>query len=323
MKIMADKKENRNEKGIDDENKTPKTDRRDIAKRWNPLSWFREMERHMMDEFNNAGFGSWLGKEGDFRADSDEIEGKENFTKHPQGKSSGWSYHYQTGMEGPEIRTWGDVKPEDVEKYLADVKQAKPSLGPAKKAGKKEKEDKEPETADGPEVEFEGENEGEWNPFEMFSDIFKGFSEPFFKNMGKYFGGQSEPQLGAVDASQMEPTAETPATPETEEVTKSATEVTPEAETKEVTQSKGGKPVVEPFADVLYDKEGNLVGTLEIPGATEDSLKIAVDGHTIQVEAEGPLRSYRKELQASFKPDPKKVTCHLANGICELRAEKV
>jgi HSP20 family molecular chaperone IbpA len=65
------------------------------------------------------------------------------------------------------------------------------------------------------------------------------------------------------------------------------------------------------------------VGTLEIPGATEDTVKIAVDGQTIRVEAEGPLRKYRKELQASFKPDPKKVTCHLANGICELKAEKV
>jgi len=309
---MADKKENKNSKGIDDENKTPKTNRRDLAPRWNPLSWFREMERRMMDEFNNVGFGSWLGRAGDFGPDSDEIEGKENFTKGSQGKSSGWEYHYQTGMDAPEIRTWGDVKPEDVEKYLADIKQKAPSLGPAKKAGKKAKEAKDPETSEGPEVE----SDGDWNPFDMFSDIFKGFSEPFFKNMGKFFGGQSEPQLGAVDAANLEPTAETPAAPEPEEVTKAASEVAPQV-------TKEGKPIIEPFGEVLYDKEGNLIGTLEIPGAKEDTLKISVDGQTIRVEAEGPLRSYRKELQASFKPDPKKVTCHISNGICELRAEKV
>jgi len=30
-----------------------------------------------MDEFRNVGFGGWLGREGDFGLDSDEIEGKE------------------------------------------------------------------------------------------------------------------------------------------------------------------------------------------------------------------------------------------------------
>jgi len=312
---MADKKVNDEKKANDDENKTPKTDRRDIAKRYNPFAWFREMERRMMDEFNNIGFGSWLGREDDFTPERDEIDTKKTFTKRPEGKSSGWSYHYQTGMDAPEIRTWGGVKPEDVEKALADMKQAQPSLGPVRKAGKKEQEGKEPEVAEGPGVELDG----DWNPFDMFSDIFRGFSEPFFKNMGKFLNNQSEPQLGAVDASQMEPTAETPAVPEPEAVTKAASEAAPQVEPT----AKGGKSVVEPFAEVLYDKDGNLVGTLEIPGATEDTLKITVDGQTIRVEAEGPLRSYRKELQASFKPDPKKVTCHLSNGICELRAEKV
>jgi len=320
---MANKKENKDGKGIDDENKTPKTNRRDIAPRWNPLSWFREMERRMMDEFNNVGFGSWLGKEGDLGAESDEIEGKETFTKRPDGKNSGWSYHYQTGMDAPEIRTWGDVKPEDVEKYLADAKQAKPSLGPAEKAGKKEKDAKESETTEGPEVEFDREEAGEWNPFDMFSDIFRGFSEPFFTNMGKFLKSQTEPQLGAVDASKMEPTGESPAIPESEEMNKAASEAASKPVPQVEPTAKGGKSVIEPFAETLYDKEGNLVGTLEIPGATEDTVKITVDGQTIRVEAEGPLRSYRKELQANFKPDPKKVTCHLANGICELRAEKV
>ncbi len=316
---MADKKKNENSKVNDDENKTPKVDRRDIAKRYNPFAWFREMERRMMDEFNNVGFGSWLGREDDFTPERDEIDTKKTFTKRPEGNSSGWSYHYQTGMEGPEIRTWGDVKPEDVEKYLAESQKRIPSLGPVKGAGKTDKESKEPETSEGPDVEIKDEENDEWNPFDMFSDIFKGFSEPFFKNMGKFLGNQSEPQLGAVDASKMEPTAETPATPEPEEVTKAASEVTPLAEPT----SKEGKTVIEPFGEVLYDKDGNLVGTLEIPGATEETVKIVVDGQTIRVEAEGPLRKYRKEFQANFKPDPKKVTCHLSNGICELRAEKV
>ncbi len=315
---MADKKETKNEKGIDDENKTPKTGKRDIAPKYNPFAWFREMERRMMDEFRNVGFGGWLGREGDFGLDSDEIEGKETFTKSPNGKSSGWSYHYQTGMDAPEIRTWGDVKPEDVEKYLADAKQAKPTLGPAKQDEKAGKATEEPEGQEGPET-------GEWDPFDMFTDIFEGFSKPFFKNMGKFFGGQSEPQIGAVDAAHMEPTTDTPVTPTTpehEEVTEAASESTTQPTTQEAPAASGGKQVVEPFADVIYDKEGNLVGTLEIPGATEDTVKIAVDGQTIRVEAEGPLRKYRKELKASFKPDPKKVTCHLANGICELKAEK-
>ncbi len=316
MELMADKKVKDEKKANDDENKMPKTDRRDLAARWNPFAWFREMERHMMDEFRNVGFGSFLGREGDFEPERDEIDDKKTFTKRPEGKSAGWSYHYETGMNAPEVRTWGGVKPEDVEKYLAESKKGTPSLGPVKKEGDEVKESKETEVPEGPE-------EGEWNPLDMFSDIFEGFSKPFIKNMGKFFGGQSEPQLGAVDASQMEPTAETPAAPEPEEVTKAASEVSPQVETAQETVSKGGKPVVEPFADILYDKEGNLIGTLEIPGATEDTLKIAVDGQTIRVEAEGPLRSYRKELQASFKPDPKKVTCHLSNGICELRAEKV
>jgi len=314
---MADKKETKNGKGIDDEKKTPRTDRRDIARRWDPFTWMREMERHMMDEFRNVGFGSFLGREDEFEPERDEIPDKKSFTKRPEGKGSGWSYHYQTGMDAPEIRTWGDVKPEDVEKYLADMKHATPSLNPAKQPEKKEKDAREADATEGLEVE----HEGEWNPFDMFTDIFRGFSEPFFKNMGKLLGPQGDQQGGAVDAEHLEPTAETPAAPEPEAVTKAASEAEKEPATDEPT-TKGGKPVVEPFAEVLYDKEGNLVGTLEIPGATEDTVKITVDGQTIRVEAEGPLRSYRKELQASFKPDPKKVTCHMANGICELRAEK-
>src|SRR4030042_1818689 len=195
---MADKKEKKESKGTDDEKKTPKTDRRDIARGWKPFAWMHEMERRMMSEFRNVGFGSWLGNEGDFGPERDEIESDKTFAKQPQGKSSGWSYHYQTGMETPEIRTWGDVKPEDVEKYLETQGTHVPTLGPAKKATKagKQEQGKEKATEEAGETEESGDwGFGDWDPFEMFWALFEGFSRPFFKNMGRFFG-QGEPQLG-------------------------------------------------------------------------------------------------------------------------------
>jgi len=314
---MSDNKKHENAKdGKDgkDEIKGPSPDRRDLSQRWNPLGWFSEMERRLAEEFQKAGFGRWLGSKGDLGAEGDDLEGKSSFTKGEHGKSSGWSYNFQTGMDAPEIRTWGDVKPEDVEGFLGKSGWGTPSLGPGTgKAGESG------EGTGGPAVDGEtdaGEAGPEgWDPFRMFSDIFEGFSRPFFQNMGKMLGGA--PQLGQVDAAKMAPTVETPATP--------GAETAPQEPTSAVAPTTGtnaGKSTTEPFADVITDKDGNLVATLEVPGATEASLKVTVEGQTIRVEAEGPLRQYRKEITAPFPVDPKKVESHVCNGIAEVKAVK-
>jgi HSP20 family molecular chaperone IbpA len=145
----------------------------------------------------------------------------------------------------------------------------------------------------------------------MFRDMFEGFSKPFFKNMRQAIGGAQGSDPVELDASSIEPTVETPAVPESEAVTQAASGAKAE-----------GKPIVEPFTDVFYDAEGNLVGTLEVPGATDETLHVEVHGKKIRVEAEGLLRKYAKVIDAEFEPDPAKVTGQITNGICELRVTR-
>ncbi|HMF31259.1 MAG TPA: hypothetical protein VKK79_07590 [Candidatus Lokiarchaeia archaeon] len=307
---MKDNKKNanRDNKGHDDDDKVSK-DRSDIAERWNPFTWMKDLEQHFEDEFKHFGFGRWMGGDGEDDMDAGHVAKDEPFTKQPADKSSGWSYHFQTGMEGPEIRTWGDTKPEDIEKFLAD-QGGFPALGPS--AGSEDGDAEGGETAPADDAEGQG-----WNPFNMFRDIFEGFSRPFFKNMQQALGSRDSAEPIEFDASDIEPTVETPPVPEPEEVTQAASDVVPQQ-----APGKEGKPIVEPFTDVFYDADGNLVGTLETPGATEDTIRIALQGRVIRIEAEGPLRKYAKEIEVDFKPDPAKVTCQITNGICELRAAK-
>jgi len=301
---MKDNKKNakRDAKGHDDVD-NGSADRHDIAERWNPFTWVRDLERHFEDEFRHFGFGRWMGGDAE-GGDEGEFEAKDApYTKQPRGQSSGWEYHFETGMDGPEIRTWGDVKPEDIEKFLADQHRF-PALGSGVSG--------EGGDVEGGDVTPADDAEGQgWNPFNMFRDIFEGFSRPFFKNMRQAIGGSEAAEPVEVDAASIEPTVETPPVPEPDAVTQAAGDAEVE-----------GKPTVEPFTDVFYDADGSLVGTLEVPGATDDSLHVEVHGKKIRVEAEGPLRKYRKEIEAAFAPDPATVTGQITNGICELRATR-
>jgi len=287
---MKDNDDKMSDKGHDEDDDTNARGRRDIAPRWNPFAWLRDMERSFEQEFRHFGFGRWT---------PDEMpQDASPFTKGPEGKSSGWSYHFQTGMDSPEIRTWGDVKPEDVERILSEG--GAPALGPGQEKG----EDQGPEGTEG--------TGNAWNPFDLFRDVFEGFSRPFFANMRQALGGAAPAE---VDAADIQPTGEVVPLPTVEEP---AAEASPQPKA----DRPAGKVTVEPFTDVFYDKDGSLVGTLEIPGATEESLKISVHDKTIHVEAEGPLRKYAKDIEVFFEPNPQKVSCRICNGICELRAEK-
>jgi len=87
--------------------------------------------------------------------------------------------------------------------------------------------------------------------------------------------------------------------------------------------TKEGPEIVdvrEPMIDV-FDEEGEIVVAAELPGVTEDALKIDVRGDVLALSATGQRR-FAKEILLPSAVDPASMRRSFKNGLLELRMKK-
>jgi HSP20 family protein len=78
--------------------------------------------------------------------------------------------------------------------------------------------------------------------------------------------------------------------------------------------------VREPFVDVLVDdKEKVLKLVAEMPGVEKKDIKIVVEGHTVNLDAEHGEKKYSTKVPIRQKVDEDSIKATYANGILEVR----
>jgi len=78
--------------------------------------------------------------------------------------------------------------------------------------------------------------------------------------------------------------------------------------------------VREPFVDVLVDdKEKVLKLVAEMPGVEKKDIKIVVEGHTVNLDAEHGEKKYSAKVPIRQKVEENSVKATYANGILEVR----
>ena len=76
----------------------------------------------------------------------------------------------------------------------------------------------------------------------------------------------------------------------------------------------------EPFVDVLVDdKEKVLKLVAEMPGVEKKDIKIIVEGHTVNLDAEHGEKKYHAKVPIKQKVEEDSVKATYANGILEVR----
>jgi HSP20 family protein len=79
--------------------------------------------------------------------------------------------------------------------------------------------------------------------------------------------------------------------------------------------------VREPLADI-FDEPGHISVVVELPGVTNDEIKIEVEGDILTLEAAGRDRRYSKELLLPAQVDAASLHRSFQNAILEIRLEK-
>ncbi|TLX79074.1 MAG: Hsp20/alpha crystallin family protein [Thaumarchaeota archaeon] len=78
--------------------------------------------------------------------------------------------------------------------------------------------------------------------------------------------------------------------------------------------------VREPFVDVLVDeKEKVLKLVAEMPGVEKKDIKIVVEGHTVNLDAEHGEKKYHAKVPIRQKVEENSVKATYANGVLEVR----
>lgn len=91
------------------------------------------------------------------------------------------------------------------------------------------------------------------------------------------------------------------------------------------TDEESGRVVVretrEPMVD-LFDEQDHVLVVAEVPGITDEDVRVELHGDVLTLNAERGDKKYGKELvlPSSFPPDAMRVTCR--NGVLEVRLEK-
>ena len=102
----------------------------------------------------------------------------------------------------------------------------------------------------------------------------------------------------------------------------------------------GGKVKVEPFGNIrktekgpvveevreplvdVFDEEKEFKVIAELPGVTEDEIKVGISGDILTISAEGKRRKYHKETLLTAKTKPETMTKSFKNGILEITFAK-
>ena len=76
----------------------------------------------------------------------------------------------------------------------------------------------------------------------------------------------------------------------------------------------------EPLIDVIVDdKEKTLKIVAEMPGVEKKDIKIVVEGHTVNLDAEHEDKKYHTKVPIKHKVEEDSVKANYANGILEVR----
>ena len=102
----------------------------------------------------------------------------------------------------------------------------------------------------------------------------------------------------------------------------------------------GGKPVIESFGNIketakgpvveevrepivdIFDEEGRILVIVELPGVSENQIKVEVAGDILNLTASDSDRKYAKEILLPSKVKADSVKTSYKNGILEITLEK-
>ena len=101
-----------------------------------------------------------------------------------------------------------------------------------------------------------------------------------------------------------------------------------------------GKPVIESFGNIretakgpvveevrepivdIFDEEDHILVIAELPGVSEDKIKVEAVGDILNLTASDTDRKYAKEILLPSKVNPQSVKSTYQNGVLEIRLEK-
>ena len=105
-------------------------------------------------------------------------------------------------------------------------------------------------------------------------------------------------------------------------------------------KTMAGKPVIESFGNIretakgpvveevrepivdVFDEEDHILVIAELPGVSEDKIKIELTGDILNVTASDTDKKYAKEILLPGKVNPASLKTIYKNGILEIRLEK-
>lgn len=91
-----------------------------------------------------------------------------------------------------------------------------------------------------------------------------------------------------------------------------------------VREGPGGpnvEPVCEPMVDV-FDEKDHILVVAELPGVTEDKIKIEVNGDILKITAAGARRKYAKEILLPARVKANSIKSTYKNGVLEVTLQK-
>jgi len=97
-----------------------------------------------------------------------------------------------------------------------------------------------------------------------------------------------------------------------------------------------GKPVIETFGNIkgpvveevrepmvdVFDEENRILVIAELPGVSQEEIKVDIEGDILKLTASNKNRRYAKEVLLPAKVNAKSVKTSYKNGILEITLEK-
>ncbi len=79
----------------------------------------------------------------------------------------------------------------------------------------------------------------------------------------------------------------------------------------------GGDEVREPVTEIIEADDGAKL-VVELPGVSQDSIKMGVSGDILKLDAEGKRGKFTTVQVISFEPDPERISVTFSQGVLEL-----
>jgi molecular chaperone GrpE len=83
----------------------------------------------------------------------------------------------------------------------------------------------------------------------------------------------------------------------------------------------GGEEIRDPVTEVIEEKDGARL-VVELPGASQDSIKMGVSGDILKLDAEGKRGKFSTVQVMPFEPDPERIAVTFSQGVLEVDLKK-